>query len=219
MSSVDGTLIDETPVYINPNEGMAWALINDVWQYTNQPTPGTVNVVALVEISSDLTITSNLVPCAANQYRSPDTNRCRLIATSSSILTPCKDGQYRSEETNRCRSIASDSTFLTPCDEGQERNPATNRCRSISAVLGTSDLAPCKAGQERNPATNRCRNVASAIPTAKYKPEQTNESTNNYIIWWSLAAVLSVAIIYGIWEWRHEIKSLFRKIQIKVIRD
>jgi len=219
LSSADGTLTDETPVYINSSDGMSWALVDNIWQYTNQLTPGRANIASSIELDDGLTPTSNLAPCAANQYRSTETNRCRLIITSTSSLTPCKDGQYRSEETNRCRSIVSDSIALSACDEGQERNPATNRCRSISAVLGVSSLSPCKAGQERNPATNRCRNVASAIPTAEYKPEQTNESTNNYIIWWSLAAVLLVAIIYGIWEWRQEIVGLFRKIKIKVIRN
>jgi hypothetical protein len=218
LRSVDDTLIDETPVYDNPGDGMAWALIDNVWQYTDQPTPGSPNVSSSVEIDSDVVLTSNLAPCADNQYRSPETNRCRLIVTSTSILAPCKDGQYRSEETNRCRSIASDSAALTPCDEGQERNPATNRCRSTTAVLAASSLVPCKEGQERNPETNRCRNIASAMPLAEYKPEQTNQSVNNYIIWWSLAAVLLVAIIYGIWEWRHEVVGLFRKIKIKVFR-
>ena len=218
LRSVDDTLIDETPVYDNPGDGMAWALIDNVWQYTDQPTPGSANVSSSVEIDSDVVLISNLAPCADNQYRSPETNRCRLIVTSTSIMAPCKDGQYRSEETNRCRSIASDSAALTPCDEGQERNPATNRCRSITAVLAASSLVPCKEGQERNPETNRCRNIASAIPLAEYKPEQTNQSANNYIIWWSLAAVLLVAIMYGIWEWRHEIVGLFRKIKIKVFR-
>jgi hypothetical protein len=214
LRSADDTLIDETLIYENPSDGMAWAVIDNVWQYTDQPTPGAVNVASSVEIESEVALSSNLAPCADNQYRSPETNRCRLIATSVSTLTPCKDNQYRSEETNRCRNIASDATALAPCDEGQERNPETNRCRSIASVLGASDLVPCKEGQERNPETNRCRNVASAMPQAEYKPEQTNQSANNYIIWWSLGAVLLVAIIYGIWEWRHEIAGFLGKIKI-----
>ena len=215
LRSADDTLIDETPIYENPGDSIAWALIDDVWQYTDQPTPSSANVASLIEFDIEIVVTSNLAPCASNQYRSPETNRCRLIVTSISTLAPCKDGQYRSEETNRCRSIATDATALTPCDEGQERNPATNRCRSISALLASS-LVPCKEGQERNPETNRCRNVAGAMPLADYKPEQTNNPTNNYIILWSLVAVLLVAIIYGIWEWRHEVVGVFRKIKTKV---
>jgi len=213
LSSMDGTLIDETPVYDNPGDGMAWALIDGVWQYTNQPTPGSANLSSLVVSTvSEAATDSSLEPCAANQYRSPDTNRCRLLTTTSSALTLCKDGQYRSEETNRCRSIASDVVTLMPCAEGEERNPDTNRCRSVTAVLGASDLAPCKAGQERNPDTNRCRNVASTIPQVGYAPEQTSQSSNNYIVWWSLAGVGLVAISYGIWEWRQEIIRFGQKL-------
>ncbi|MEI7539639.1 MAG: lamin tail domain-containing protein [Candidatus Saccharibacteria bacterium] len=206
LQSVDGYFTDETDIYISPAEGMAWALIDGVWQYTNQPTPGNSNLVSVIE-SYDDTTDSNIQPCAPNQYRSPDTNRCRLILTTNSILTPCKDGQYRSEETNRCRSIASDVNVLAPCAEGEERNPETNRCRSISSVLGASDLAPCKTGQERNPDTNRCRNIISAIPKADYAPQQTTNNSNNYIIWLSLAVVGVVAVGYGVWEWRQEINS------------
>lgn len=216
LMSADGQIIDEAPAYINPNDGMAWALIDGVWQYTDQPTPGGANVASTVELITDSLFSSSLEPCAANQYRSLDTNRCRLISTSSSTLAPCKDGQYRSEETNRCRSIASDAAALAPCKAGEERNPDTNRCRSTAAVLGASTLAPCKAGQERNPDTNRCRNVASAMLKADYAPEQTGQSSGNSIMWWSLIAVVAVAIIYGLWEWRQEIAGLIKKGKIVI---
>ncbi len=213
LSSIDDVVIDETPVYDNPGDGMAWALVDSIWQYTNQPTPNDVNLPSLIESEPEIITESNLQPCAANQYRSPETNRCRLIITTSSTLTPCKDGQYRSEETNRCRSIVSDVVALAPCAEGQERNPDTNRCRSVATtVLGTSDLTPCKEGQERNPDTNRCRNIVSTIPGADYAPKQTTLPENNYILWWSLAGVGLVAVIYGLWEWRSNIAALFQKL-------
>lgn len=214
LRSADDTLIDEIPIYSNLGEGVAWAEISDAWQYTNRPTPGSANLASLIELDDVSSPNSNLAPCAANQYRSPETNRCRLIASSISTLTICKDNQYRSEETNRCRNISSTTSDLAQCAEGQERNPATNRCRSITSVLGASDLVPCKAGQERNPETNRCRNVASAMPNAEYAPEQTSESANNNILWWSLATVGLVAIGYGVWEWRQEIIGLIKKVRL-----
>jgi hypothetical protein len=217
---IDGNVIGDSVAYENPKEGLSWALIDGVWQYTNRPTPGLVNLPSIIigsnEIEADTQpITeSDLKPCAANQYRSSETNRCRLIATSGSTLTPCKDGQYRSEETNRCRNIADDANYLTPCGEGEERNPDTNRCRSIgaAAVLGTSDLKPCTANQERNPETNRCRNIVSPMPQADYAPKQVSQSENNYILWWSLAGVGLVATIYGIWEWRTDLVKILKKI-------
>ena len=220
LFGIDNILIDKTIAYLNPQDGMSWALIDGAWQYTNQPTPGLENKISLVETGEVLGVEDNkpatdseLAPCAANQYRSPDTNRCRLITTSSSsAITPCKDGQYRSEETNRCRSIVSDVAELVACAEGQERNPETNRCRSIVASSETGDLKPCAEGQERNPETNRCRNVVSEIPTVDYAPEQTSVKSDNSVLWWSLTGVGFVAIIYGVWEWRQEIFRLLKKV-------
>lgn len=215
LRSIDSAVIVDTPIYYKPDDGMSWALIDGVWQYTNQVTPNAANLPSLIKtvavVSAQTSSESDLKPCAANQYRSPETNRCRLIPITDSILTPCRDGQYRSEETNRCRNIASDVAGLTQCAEGQERNPETNRCRSV-AILGTSELAPCKEGQERNPDTNRCRNVVSDMPQADFAPKQASQTENNYVLWWSIAGVGLVAIIYGIWEWRQEIGRLVHKL-------
>ncbi len=214
LQSADGDLIDSV-AYDNPGEGLSWANINGVWQFTNRPTPGSENLPSYIKISRSQTATdSELQPCAPNQYRNPETNRCKLIEpSSSSVLAPCKVGQYRSEETNRCRNIASDVSDLMPCAEGQERNPATNRCRNIVATNAMANLVPCKEGQERNPETNRCRNiVATSMPVASYAPEKTYESSGNNLMWWSLAAVGGTAIIYGVWEWRQEIVGLSKKV-------
>lgn len=181
----DGQLIDQGFAYNSPKEGQSWALIDDVWQYTNQLTPAAANLPMLVE--ADV-----------------------LVIESVSILKPCKDGQYRSEETGRCRNIISDVAELTQCAEGQERNPATNRCRSTTAVLSDSDLKPCDPGQERNPDTNRCRNVVSNIPKADYAPEQTSVPTTDYTSWWILGGIGLIAVSYGVWEWRVELSKLFK---------
>lgn len=184
-----GKIIDETPVYENASDGMAWALINNVWQYTNQPTPNKINLSSLVE--ADIKV---IVPVVT--------------------IAPCKDGQYRSEETHRCRNIVSDVVDLVPCAEGQERNPATNRCRNITtAVLGENDLKPCDIGQERNPETNRCRNIiAAVIPVADYAPEQVDIQQTDYTSWYIIAGLGVVAIGYGAWEWRVEFGRIFKKL-------
>jgi len=238
LKIIDGTIVDSTLDYLGPDEGIAWALIDGIWQYTNRPTKADINLPSLIEDVVDVVNNDGLTSCEPNQFRNPVTNRCNLIIQTTSELVPCKDGQYRSEETNRCRNIVSDMADLVPCAEGQERNPdtnrcrniaadiaalvpcaenqernpATNRCRSVSAVLGSSDLKPCAANQERNPDTNRCRNIVSSVPSADFKPEQTFEDSNNNIVYWSLAAVGSAALGYGVWEWRTEVGKLVRKM-------
>lgn len=215
LKSKDGMLIDQSEIYSNPNEDESWALIDNVWQYTNQITPNAANLVSISDDFAVVNAVSNLQPCAANQYRSPETNRCRLLVSVASALAPCKDGQYRSEETNRCRNIVTDISSLIQCAEGQERNPATNRCRSAGKILGASDLAPCKEGQERNSETNRCRNIIN-MPQADYATESTKSVSRNDYAWWSFAGVSALALGYGVWEWRFELIKLFRSMKIKI---
>lgn len=210
LISEDNQIIDTIPTYVDAIDGMSWALLDGVWQYTNRPTPGSQNMPSTIQPVIETTIVaSNLKPCAPNQYRSLDTNRCRMVITTDSTMAPCKDGQYRSEITNRCRSIASDANTPSPCASNQERNPDTNRCH----LIASSNISPvdCKSGQERNPTTNRCRNVAStSIPTAGFSVEPIADSPTISIGWWIAGGIIIVAIGYGIWEWREEVVSFVR---------
>lgn len=212
LKTTNSLFVDSVPAYLNPGDGMSWSLIDDVWKYTNRPTPDEANLGSLFDDAIEDDTPETLAPCAANQYRNPLTNRCKLLPEYETQLAPCKDGQYRSEETNRCRSIISDVVDLVPCAEGQERNPATNRCRSVAAVLGDSTLTPCKEGQERNPETNRCRNIV-AMPDVGYAPEKTAQQSSDNSLYFVLAGVGAVALGYGIWEWRREIAKLLTIIR------
>ena len=212
--SIDNYLIDAGTSYVDAGDGVSWSLIDNLWQYSNRLTPNAANLPSIIE--QEIEIENVLIACAANQYRSPETNRCRIIPTAKTVLAACKDGQYRSEETGRCRNIISDVASLTICAEGQERNPATNRCRNISGtVLGASNIKPCKAGQERNPETNRCRNIVSVIATADYAPTQVNQSEGNGVVALSFVGAGTLAVSYGVWEWRTEIVKFILKIRRK----
>ncbi len=216
----DSRVLDMTDNYLDPLPGMAWALVDSVWQYTDRITPGDENLeksaetTDAVQIASVETTTSDvsLKPCAPNQYRNPETNRCRLIvADTSEILIPCKAGQYRSEETNRCRSIVADVVSLVPCSEGEERNPETNRCRS---VLGTSTTAllPCSEGEERNPETNRCRKIVSTMPTAGFAVQPISDTATGVVGWWAFGGIGLLALGYAGWEWRTEVVRISRRL-------
>jgi len=209
LKTRDGRTVSETVPYADPKEGASWALIDAVWQYTYDPTPGWANIFEANSID-DVPV---LQSCAANQYRSLETNRCRLIATSN--VTPCKDGQYRSEETNRCRNIAADAKTVTPCDANEVRNEETNRCRKIMVAASP---APCKEGQARNPDTNRCRTVTK-MPTVGYKAVGgTIENTGSWYVWAAIGALLILAIGYAIWEWHHEIGKFIANMRRRLLR-
>jgi len=148
---------------------------------------------------------TGLEPCGAGKFRNPETNRCKSSATSSSSLTPCRVDQFRNPETNRCKAIASSTGSLVPCNANQTRNPATNRCKSDVSLANA--LKPCASNQERSPDTNRCRKVLGAsIPAANFAVDPSpDELATNTIGWISFAAVGSLAVGYGVWEWRREI--------------
>lgn len=185
-------LISQSGIYSSAPDNQAWALINGGWVYTKNLTPGSINTESQQSKSTQAVVfSSNLKPCAENQYRNPETNRCRLVITVSSQST------------------------LTPCKEGQERNAETNRCRSISTAQST--LTPCKENQERNPETNRCRQVLSAsIPSAEYPVEPITQAEQVSWVWWLTIGLAALGVVYAIWEWRSVIVKVSVSAWLKV---
>jgi len=196
-------------------DGKSWAYdANDqTWKF-GVPSPSGDNTYAVLEpgkgsIGGD---SSALKPCRDDQYRSEETNRCRSLTTAGT-LAPCKEGQYRNEETNRCRSVAmAAAAVLKPCADDQFRNPESGRCKKI-ASSDDATLVDCGEGRERNPDTNRCRNVlSSTVPSAAFAVEPVKETGKAFVGWWALGGVGVMALGYGVWEWRREIRTGITKI-------
>lgn len=173
--------IGESISYEAPSDGVAWANFEAGWAYTKQPTPGAANifVASLPEENEAKAVT----PCAPTQYRSPETGRCRLIASVKTVAA-CSSGQERNIETGRCRKIA-ETKAPTPCKEGQERNPDTNRCRnSLKMTQATHKLG--------------------GISKEGSKGLQ-------WYSWLGIGAGVVGVLGYVIWEWRVEIRRGCRK--------
>jgi hypothetical protein len=184
-------VISETPAYQNPKDDAAWALFEGTWQYVAKSTPSAANTVGPAVAASPVKPpTSNFKPCASNQYRSPETNRCRLIAANTSNPKPCA--------------------------ANQERNPATNRCRLIARNTGPT---PCKEGQERNPETNRCRMV-KGVPDADYAVlgAETAQDDNGWYAWIAVGLAVVAALVYAAWEWRREVGRFFSRLRHMITR-
>ncbi len=209
----------ETVTYpIDMPEAAAWAWFGqDDWQETYDISPGNYNQELPLKPCPQenqernpetnrcrSTETKTLTPCLEGQERNPETNRCRSINSGPNYV-PCGPNQERNPQTNRCRTVGRQQRQLVPCDEDQERNPETNRCRNITSA--SSNLVPCEPHQERNPETNRCRNVAtpnSDVMGVQDIAVPTVEDDSN----WTLAlAMMSFAVGYGVWEWRHDIRN------------
>lgn len=177
-----GNIVSNSPVYINSNDDVSWALVEDQWIYTNQITPGTANKPYLEPVENEvLAITSVQAPCPFGKYRNPETNRCRTIETAVSKLKPCDEDEYRNTDTNRCRKVTTTSS-LSACAVGQERNPETNRCRKVS-VLGAS---------------------ADEVPTVT---DIAVENTDGQINWQIIFLAVGFTGAYMIYEWRNEIRQ------------
>ena len=191
LMTSDGQMIDQILPYANPDDGFAWALIDGTWQYTNQPTPGTANLLSIDSVDSDTAHAGvALAPCAANQYRNPATGRCKLLAGQSSTLVPCKDNQYRSEETGRCRTIAT-TTTPTPCPTGQERNAETGRCR---------------------------KSISTTPPKTNYAVLGASTSASHHYMLWAVLGIVALGIAYAVWEWREELMKLFHKTRFAILK-
>lgn len=203
----DGSVINEIIPYEDPAEDMTWAYIDNVWQYTNNSTPGHENKTA-TEILGEQNEDKQVAACPAGKYRNPLTNRCRNIEEDVSVLGSCDADEYRNPETNRCRKIATVINSLTPCEIGYERNEETNRCRKITQE---SSLGPCAEGYERNPETNRCRKLLSDEVLAS-AVEEVADSQQNMSVYPLIATATAGGIAFGLYEWRVEARSIIRRV-------
>ena len=188
------------------DDDVSWAAIGGTWSQTYQLTPGGENASVPLQ------------PCAPGQQRNDETNRCESIVTTALVsLTPCKVGQERNPDTNRCRTVATASSLLVACKEGQVRNPDTNRCRAT--VTTASALSPCEEGQERNPETNRCRKVVdSDSATLAAVTDVKSETVQSSPKWWLAVAAATLAIGYGVFEWRSDIANVLRSARLRIRR-
>jgi len=186
----DTVAVGDVIEYVSPEDGQAWAFISGTWTYTSRVTPGAANELVLqiedIVDAAPAQATSEQKPCVANQYRNPETGRCKLIASTAIATTP------------------------TPCKEGQERNPETNRCRAVTAAETTP--TPCKEGQERNPETNRCR-VIVKMTNADYKVLGAADSQPRWYYWLTIVIIIGLVVAYAVWEWREELRTLWARVR------
>lgn len=213
LQSIDGRTLGDSTVYENAPEGQSWALINDKWQYTNRPSPNAKNIAAENQTGGQNDTTDlSLAPCPSGKYRNPLTNRCRSIVSDASVLATCDLDEYRNPDTGRCKKILISS--LTPCKDGQYRSEETNRCRNINTTV--SPRKPCKENQYRSEESGRCRNLPSTqVPGVGFGVQTINDKTMRFIGWGMLGSVLAVAVGYGVWEWRYELRRLLLRVAKK----
>lgn len=204
LLSSDGETEVDSKFYENLSSNTSLALVGGVWQQTFKVTPGFENIY------------EKYLPCQTGYTRNEITGNCNKIALTTAVLEPCLDGYYRNPETNRCKKVETTIATLMACPLGYERNPETNRCKKIASTQ--DELKACDEGYERNPETNRCRKVLSATssvsgaPAASSANEGKNEDGLGAWTWVIVVVGGAGAIAYGVYEWRHEIGGLAKRI-------
>ncbi len=196
--SSDSSVEVDSRSYENLDSNTSLALVGGRWLQTFAVTPGATNEY------------EEYPPCQAGYIRNIETGRCNKIIVKADP-TRCAANQYRNPETNRCRLLPTATSLLTPCKENQYRNPETNRCKAIATAA--SALKPCAANQERNSETNRCRKVTSTMPVADFAVTKDTANTSGATLGWvAFASVGGLLVMYGVWEWRSEIRKFFDAI-------
>lgn len=195
--SSDGLSETDSQAYSNLANNTSWARSNDdSWAQTYAITLDAENNI------------QKYLPCDDGYERNVNTGRCNKI-TIVITIPDCGEGKYRSEDTGRCRSIPV-ASILTACKLGQYRSEETNRCRNIVAA---SVQKPCKNNQYRSEETSRCRNLpVASVPDATFAVQSVKDTGTAFVGWWALGGVSLLAVGYGVWEWRDEVRQLVGRI-------
>lgn len=119
----------------------------------------------------------------------------------------CEPGKVINEETGNCVK----ATVVTEkvCGEGQYLNPLTGRCRKIPEV---ATAKTCKEGYELNPETNRCRKIKTNTGASYELTPESYTETSNFVALYVVLGVILVAVVYIVYEFRHEILKFWRKV-------
>ena len=122
----------------------------------------------------------------------------------------CAEGKVINEETGNCVKKTVISSELEACPTGSYRNPLTNRCKKYASTA-SAEIKPCAEGYERNPETNRCRKIVSNDGSDFALKTEDFEEKSSFIALWAIIGVGIIGAIYIIFEYRQEIKKLFKK--------
>lgn len=121
----------------------------------------------------------------------------------------CESGKVINKATGNCVKATSISEKI--CKEGYYLNILTGRCNKKKDASKT-EAKTCKEGYYLNPLTNRCKKIVdNKGADYELKPESYEENST-FVALYAVLAVLGVGVIYLIYEFRQEIRKLWRKV-------
>lgn len=128
------------------------------------------------------------------------------MANNYQEFKTCEVGKVINEVTGNC--VKTTTVTTKTCPAGQFLNPLTGRCRKYITNIEKT----CKEGYYLNPETGRCRKIVENN-SADYeiKPEEYEERTS-FASLYVVLGVVGLGLIYLIYEFRHEILKLWRRV-------
>ena len=119
----------------------------------------------------------------------------------------CTDNKVINEETGNCVKATIIEDPVKICPAGKYLNPLTGRCKSYE----NTTTKTCPAGYELNPTTNRCKKIVSNTGADYPLVPNTYEEQNSFIAIGALIIVITIGIIYIVYQYHHEIANLFKR--------
>lgn len=118
----------------------------------------------------------------------------------------CEAGKVINEATGNCVKVTEAKTKI--CKEGQYLNILTGRCRKIP----TTKEKTCKEGYYLNSETNRCRKIKDNTGADYSLVPESYEEKSSFAALYAVLGVVAVGLGYLVYEFRHEIGRLWRKV-------
>ena len=120
----------------------------------------------------------------------------------------CEAGKVINEATGNCVKVTSLAEKI--CGEGKYLNILTGRCKSNeSSSSGTKE---CKEGYYYNEETKRCRKIKENDGEDYAVVPETFAEETSFVALYLVLGVVGVGLIYIIYEFRHDIMRIFRRV-------
>ena len=120
----------------------------------------------------------------------------------------CEAGKVINEATGNCVKATSLASKI--CGEGKYLNILTGRCKSYDS--SSSGSKECKEGYYYNEETGRCRKSKDNNGADHALVPETFSEETSFVALYLVLGVLGVGLIYIIYEFRHDIARIFRKV-------
>lgn len=120
----------------------------------------------------------------------------------------CEAGKVINEATGNCVKVTSVAEKV--CGEGQYLNILTGRCKKIATDSSSKE---CKEGYYYYEETGRCRKIQENTGADYALVPETYKEESSFVALYLILGVVAVGLVYVIYEFRHEIARVLRKIK------